>query len=68
MGTFKWGLFCREFYTDFTGFYQIQKFQVVFEISPEMCAKYAIFEPPKCPILDLKWGFSGIQWFKLSLI
>ena len=28
--------------------------------------KYAIFGPPKRLILDLKWNFSGIYWFKLD--
>ena len=56
----KWGLFYREFYAEFADFYKIEKFQVVFEITHQTCVKYAIFGPPKWPILDLNWTFSGI--------
>ena len=62
------GLFCREFYDEFSGFYQIEKFQAVFELWPETRRKMAIFDPRKPLNLAYFRGFWELYCSKLLQI
>ena len=62
------GLFCREFYNEFSGFYQIEKFQAVFELWPETRRKMAIFDPRKPLNLAYFRGFWELYCSKLLQI